>query len=97
MSDVLDLYENGFSVKNQTFQLILKGKVWEHRSWEQENQFKGHVFHVITTTNHFLVLLRENNYTIQVQDATEFFMQHSLSFTTFDILKKHIFELCNKK
>ncbi len=96
MSDILDLYDNGFSVKTNMFQLILKGMHWEHRSWEQ-NETNKIIIHVTTTSNHFLVILRENNYTIQIQDATELFFQHILSFTTFDILKKHIFELCKKK
>jgi hypothetical protein len=96
MSDVLDLYANGFSVKNNLFQLILKGVRWEYRLIDQTEQ-KGTVIRVTTSSNHFTIILRENNYTIHVQDQTELYIQHILTFTTFDILKKHIFELCTKK
>jgi hypothetical protein len=96
MSDVLDLYANGFSVKNNLFQLILKGVRWEYRLIDQTEQ-KGTVIRVTTSSNHFTIILRENNYTIHIQDQTELYIQHILTFTTFDILKKHIFELCTKK
>lgn len=96
MSDILDLYENGFSVKNNVFHFIVKGIHWEYRSWEQAEN-KGTIIHVTTNSNHFTLILRENNYTIQLQDQTSIFIQHILSFTTFDILKKHILELCIKK
>lgn len=86
----VDLYDNGFFIQSLSQKLLVKGMRWEFHKWEQEEN--NLIIHFITNSKSFTLLLKSNQ--CYVQDQTQLLLGITVPSMVFEIVKKHVLELC---